>query len=60
MRDVSRQDLGDWTGMGRDAAGRAITRLRDLGLICPSRARRRIVITDLDGLRRHAFAPPDD
>ncbi|WP_159771385.1 Crp/Fnr family transcriptional regulator [Streptomyces sp. HM190] len=60
IRDVSRQDLGDWTGMGRDAAGRAITRLRDLGLICPSRARRRIVITDLDGLRRHAFAPPDD
>lgn len=59
IRDVSRQDLGDWTGTGRDAAGRGITRLQNRGLICASRTRRRIVITDLAGLRRHAFASSD-
>jgi CRP-like cAMP-binding protein len=60
IRDVSRQDLGDWTGMGRDAASRGITRLQERGLIGTTRARRRIVITDLAGLRRHALASADD
>lgn len=60
IREVSRQTLGDWTGMGRDAAGRAVARLQNEKLICASRTRKRIVITDLAGLRLHAFTSPDD
>lgn len=60
IRELTRQDLGNWTGMGRDAATRCVTRLQDLGLLGDtSKNRRRIVILDLKGLRRLVSGPPD-
>ncbi|MEU6809725.1 Crp/Fnr family transcriptional regulator [Streptomyces sp. NPDC046831] len=57
IREVTQQDLGNWTGMGREAAGRGIRQLQQLGLLDDAPVRSRIVVTDVDGLRRHAFGP---
>lgn len=57
IRQVTQQDLGHWTGMGREAAGRAVRRLQQLGLIDDKPVRSRIFITDVVRLRDHAFGP---
>lgn len=59
IREVTQQDLGHWTGVGREAAGRAIRQLQQLGLVDDTPVRSRIVVTDLEGLRRHAFGPAE-
>ncbi|WP_406839400.1 Crp/Fnr family transcriptional regulator [Streptomyces sp. AHU1] len=55
IREVTQEDLGDWLGTGREAAGRRVRELQKLGLLDDSPTRSRIVVTDVDGLRRHAF-----
>ncbi|MFI5568575.1 Crp/Fnr family transcriptional regulator [Streptomyces sp. NPDC051740] len=55
IRQVTQEDLGDWLGVGREAAGRQVRELQRLGFLGGSSARSRIVVTDVHGLRRHAF-----
>lgn len=57
IRQVTQEDLGDWLGMGREAAGRRVRELQGLGLLGDAPTRSRIVVTDIEGLRRHAFGP---
>ncbi|MFJ3667734.1 Crp/Fnr family transcriptional regulator [Streptomyces sp. NPDC090106] len=56
IREVTQENLGDWLGMGREAAGRRVRELQARGFLHDSPSRSRIVITDTAGLRRHAFA----
>ncbi|MER5948620.1 Crp/Fnr family transcriptional regulator [Streptomyces sp. NPDC001904] len=56
---VTRQDLGNWTGMGRDAATRCVVRLQKLSLLGTISSRGRVLILDREGLRRHATRPSD-
>lgn len=60
IRQVTQEDLGDWLGMGREAAGRRVRELQGLGLLGDAPTRSRIVVTDIEGLRRHAFGPESD
>lgn len=55
IREVTQEDLGDWLGMGREAAGRRVRELQARGFLDDSPARSRIVVIDAEGLRRHAF-----
>ncbi|MEU3255708.1 Crp/Fnr family transcriptional regulator [Streptomyces sp. NPDC006997] len=55
IREVTQEDLGDWLGIGREAAGRRVRELQARGLLDDSPARSRIVVVDTEGLRRHAF-----
>lgn len=55
IKEVTQEDLGDWLGMGREAAGRRVRELQKLGFLGSAPARSRIVVTDVAGLRRHAF-----
>jgi CRP/FNR family cyclic AMP-dependent transcriptional regulator len=52
---VTQKDLGDWTGMGREAAGSRVRELQKLAFLADSPARSRVTVTDLAGLRRYAF-----
>ncbi|CAL9476413.1 Crp/Fnr family transcriptional regulator [Streptomyces sp. enrichment culture] len=54
---VTQTDLGDWTGMGREAAGRRVRELQKLGFLADSPTRSRVTVTDVTGLRRHVFGP---
>ncbi len=49
--DLSHQDLASWIGVSREAASRALSRLRKAG--CISTERRCITVIDLAGLRRY-------
>ncbi|WP_433435294.1 Crp/Fnr family transcriptional regulator [Nonomuraea sp. CA-141351] len=49
---LSQDELAGWTGSSREAVSKALRTLRDRGLI--ETGRRRVVIHDLDGLRRRA------
>ncbi|GII96241.1 Crp/Fnr family transcriptional regulator [Sinosporangium siamense] len=49
---LSQDELAGWTGSSREAVSKALRLLRDRGLI--ETGRRRVVIHDLDGLRRRA------
>ncbi|MEQ4722356.1 Crp/Fnr family transcriptional regulator [Nonomuraea sp. B19D2] len=49
---LSQDELAGWTGASREAVSKALRTLRDRGLI--ETGRRRVVIHDLDGLRRRA------
>ncbi|KAB8188661.1 helix-turn-helix domain-containing protein [Nonomuraea phyllanthi] len=49
---LSQDELAGWTGSSREAVSKALRSLRDRGLI--ETGRRRVVIHDLDGLRRRA------
>ncbi|GAA0286616.1 Crp/Fnr family transcriptional regulator [Streptomyces turgidiscabies] len=57
IREVTQENLGDWLGMGREAAGRRVRELQARGFLADSPSRSRIVVTDPDGLHRHAFGP---
>ncbi|MFF9335914.1 MULTISPECIES: Crp/Fnr family transcriptional regulator [Streptomyces] len=52
---VTQKDLGDWTGMGREAAGSRVRELQKLAFLADSPARSRVTVIDLAGLRRYAF-----
>ncbi|RCG21868.1 Crp/Fnr family transcriptional regulator [Sphaerisporangium album] len=49
---LSQDELAGWTGASREAVSKALRSLRDRGLI--ETGRRRVVIYDLEGLRRRA------
>ncbi|GII77404.1 Crp/Fnr family transcriptional regulator [Sphaerisporangium rufum] len=49
---LSQDELAGWTGASREAVSKALRTLRDRGLI--ETGRRRVVVYDLDGLRRRA------
>ncbi|TMR94173.1 Crp/Fnr family transcriptional regulator [Nonomuraea basaltis] len=49
---LSQDELAGWTGSSREAVSKALRTLRDRGLI--ETGRRRVVIHDLDGLRKRA------
>ncbi|GAA0945025.1 Crp/Fnr family transcriptional regulator [Nonomuraea longicatena] len=49
---LSQDELAGWTGASREAVSKALRTLRDRGLI--ETGRRRVLIHDLDGLRRRA------
>jgi CRP/FNR family transcriptional regulator, cyclic AMP receptor protein len=49
---ISQEELAGWTGSSREAVAKALHTLREMGLIVTDR--RRITVTDLDGLRRQA------
>jgi CRP-like cAMP-binding protein len=49
---LSQDELAGWTGASREAVSKALRTLRDRGLI--ETGRRRVVIHDLDGLRKRA------
>jgi len=49
---LSQDELAGWTGASREAVSKALRSLRDRGLI--ETGRRRVVIHDLEGLRRRA------
>jgi CRP/FNR family cyclic AMP-dependent transcriptional regulator len=49
---LSQDELAGWTGSSREAVSKALRSLRDRGLI--ETGRRRVVIHDLEGLRRRA------
>ncbi|MEV4219343.1 Crp/Fnr family transcriptional regulator [Nonomuraea sp. ATR24] len=49
---LSQDELAGWTGASREAVSKALRSLRDRGLI--ETGRRRVVVHDLDGLRRRA------
>ncbi|MDX2543202.1 Crp/Fnr family transcriptional regulator [Streptomyces sp. WI04-05B] len=55
IREVTQENLGDWLGTGREAAGRRVRELQARGFLADSPSRSRIVVTDPEGLRRHAF-----
>ncbi|MET8792236.1 Crp/Fnr family transcriptional regulator [Streptomyces pseudogriseolus] len=59
---VTQTDLGNWTGMGREAAGRRVRQLQQLGFLAVTPARSRVTVTDPAGLRQYAFhtEEPDD
>ena len=46
---ISQQELAGWVGVSREAANKALHRLRDRGLV--SLDRRQLVVVDLDALR---------
>ncbi|MEV5411407.1 Crp/Fnr family transcriptional regulator [Thermopolyspora sp. NPDC052614] len=49
---LSQDELAGWTGASREAVSKALRSLRDRGLI--ETGRRRVVIHDMDGLRKRA------
>jgi CRP/FNR family cyclic AMP-dependent transcriptional regulator len=49
---ISQEELAGWTGCSRDSVVKALQAMRNLGWI--ETQRRRIVVRDLDALRRHA------
>jgi CRP/FNR family cyclic AMP-dependent transcriptional regulator len=49
---LSQDELAGWTGASREAVSKALRSLRDRGLI--ETGRRRVIIYDLDGLRKRA------
>ena len=49
---LSQDELAGWTGASREAVSKALRSLRDRGLI--ETGRRRVVIYDLEGLRKRA------
>ncbi|MEU0482173.1 Crp/Fnr family transcriptional regulator [Streptosporangium sp. NPDC006013] len=49
---LSQDELAGWTGASREAVSKALRSLRDRGLI--ETGRRRVIIHDLEGLRRRA------
>nr|BFE84156.1 Crp/Fnr family transcriptional regulator [Planobispora longispora] len=49
---LSQDELAGWTGASREAVSKALRSLRDRGLIATGR--RRVVVHDLEGLRRRA------
>ena len=49
---LSQEDLAGWTAASREAVNRALHQLRVVG--CLRSERRRMIITDLDALRRYA------
>lgn len=49
---LSQDELAGWTGASREAVSKALRTLRDRGLI--ETGRRRVVIHDLEGLRKRA------
>ncbi len=53
---LSQTELAEWVGASRETAAKALHRLRLDGLVATSR--RRLVIHDLDGLRRAAHSVP--
>ena len=56
---VTQTELGDWTGMGREAAGRRVRELQKLTFVADAPARSRVTVTDLAALRRYAFGSGD-
>jgi CRP/FNR family transcriptional regulator, cyclic AMP receptor protein len=55
---LSQQDLANWSGVSRDGVVRTLHELRDLRLIDSGRGR--ILILDLEGVRRRAGLPAVD
>jgi CRP/FNR family transcriptional regulator, cyclic AMP receptor protein len=49
---ISQEELAGWTGGSREAVAKALHSLRGLGLVATDR--RRITVTDMEGLRRSA------
>ena len=49
---ISQEELAGWTGCSRDSVVKALHAMRELGWI--ETERRRIVVLDLDALRRRA------
>jgi CRP-like cAMP-binding protein len=49
---LSQDELAGWTGSSREAVSKALRSLRDRGLI--ETGRRRVIIHDMEGLRRRA------
>jgi CRP/FNR family transcriptional regulator, cyclic AMP receptor protein len=49
---LSQRELAGWVGSSREAVNKALAQLEEAGLI--ARDGRRLVVTDLDGLRRRA------
>lgn len=49
---LSQDELAGWTGASREAVSKALRTLRDRGLI--ETGRRRVIVYDLEGLRRRA------
>ncbi|ETK35649.1 Crp/Fnr family transcriptional regulator [Microbispora corallina] len=49
---LSQDELAGWTGASREAVSKALRTLRDRGLI--ETGRRRVIVYDLDGLRKRA------
>lgn len=49
---LSQDELASWVGSSREAVNKALRGLRDRGLI--ETGRRRVLISDMDGLRRRA------
>jgi CRP-like cAMP-binding protein len=49
---ISQEELAGWTGSSREAVAKALHSLREMGLIATDR--RRITVSDLEGLRRQA------
>ncbi|MBB2912386.1 CRP-like cAMP-binding protein [Streptosporangium becharense] len=49
---LSQDELAGWTGASREAVSKALRSLRDRGLI--ETGRRRVIVHDMDGLRRRA------
>jgi len=49
---LSQDELAGWTGASREAVSKALHTLRELG--CIETRRRRIVVRDVEALRRHA------
>ncbi|MFC9084094.1 helix-turn-helix domain-containing protein [Streptomyces sp. NPDC057062] len=56
---MTQTELGDWTGMGREAAGRRVRELQKLSFVADAPARSRVTVTDLAALRRYAFGSGD-
>lgn len=52
MLPLSQDELAGWTGASREAVSKALRSLRDRGLI--ETGRRRVIIHDMEGLRRRA------
>jgi CRP-like cAMP-binding protein len=50
---LSQDELAGWTGSSREAVGKALHLLRELGWV--ETARRRVTVLDLDALRRRAM-----
>ena len=51
---LSQDELADWTGLSRQAVAKALATLRAEGLV--DTARRRLLVSDLDALRRRVAA----
>jgi CRP/FNR family cyclic AMP-dependent transcriptional regulator len=49
---ISQEELAGWTGSSREAVAKALYSLREMGLIVTDR--RRITVSDLEGLRRQS------